>query len=650
MIISDKIRVKSSIYYRDRGYDINEKYITVDIKDVPFGSRAFITAICDFCNHQKDLTYKDYNNNIKKGNKYACSIKCGSIKAKETNMEKIGAESHFQLDDFKESSKNKLLQKWGVDHISRSEIISKKKSEKMKMRSSEVSDRIKKYYSSLSDLELGEINKKRENTNLKKWGLRYTSQVDSIKEKIKKTNLERWGGYTFESEVLSKRVKQTNIKRFGVDNPLKSDSIKEKIKKTNLERWGVDNPLKSDSIKEKIKKTNLERFGVDNPFKLDFIKEEIRRKFIDKYGTDSYFKTDNFKNSKFINLSSTDDWRICNFEISKNNNYIKYIGSNCSEFKCDLGNNHNFIINSSNYYNRKRLNKNLCTICFPISDTISISENEIKKYIQSIYNGEIIQSWRDGLEIDIYLPEFKLGFEFNGLYWHSNKYKEKNYHLDKTNYFKEKGIRIIHIWEDDWNLKKDIIKSQIINLIGLSSKIWARKCKIKEITDIKLVKDFLNNNHIQGYTKSSLKIGLYYEEELVSMMIFDNIEGRYKMEEGGWNLSRFCSKKNTSIIGGASKILKYFTSEYSPKRIISYADMDWSNGELYHILKFKLINTLKPDYKYIVDGKRLNKQSFTKSKLKKIGFDVSLTEGDITKNMGIEKVYNVGQLKFELNF
>ena len=236
------------------------------------------------------------------------------------------------------------------------------------------------------------------------------------------------------------------------------------------------------------------------------------------------------------------------------------------------------------------------------------------------------------------------------MYWHSNKYKEKNYHLDKTNYFKEKGIRIIHIWEDDWNLKKDIIKSQIINLIGLSSKIWARKCKIKEITDIKLVKDFLNNNHIQGYTKSSLKIGLYYEEELVSMMIFDNIEGRYKMEEGGWNLSRFCSKKNTSIIGGASKILKYFTNEYSPKRIISYADMDWSNGELYHILKFKLINTLKPDYKYIVDGKRLNKQSFTKSKLKKIGFDASLTESDITKNMGIEKVYNVGQLKFELNF
>jgi len=525
VIISKKIRVKSSVYYKERGYDISEKYIMVDIKNVPLGSRAIVTAICDFCNSKKELTYKDYNINIKNGNKYACSVKCGAIKAKETNLEKIGVESHFKLDEFKKESKKSLIKKWGVDHISKSKIISKLKSDKMKNKSVEISKRMKDYYVNLSKLDLKKINEKREKTNLEKWGYKYISQVDSIKEKIRNTNIEKWGGYTLESDILSKKVKKTNLKRLGFENP-----------------------IKSEEIKERIKQTNLERFGVDNPFKLDYIKKEIRKKFITKYGTDSYFKTDNFKNSKFVNLLSNDDWRTANFEISKNKNYIEYIGDNYSEFRCDLGNTHNFVINSSNYHNRKRLGKNLCTVCFPISDNTSISENEIKKYIHSIYSGDIIQSYRDGLEIDIYLPHFKIGFEFNGLHWHSNSYKEKNYHLNKTNYFRERGIRIIHIWEDDWNLKKDIIKSQIRNLIGLSDKIWARKCQIKEITDVKLIKNFLNNNHIQGYTRSSIKIGLYYKEELVSMVIFDNIEGRYKMQKGGWNLSRFCNKKNTSIM------------------------------------------------------------------------------------------------------
>jgi hypothetical protein len=145
-----------------------------------------------------------------------------------------------------------------------------------------------------------------------------------------------------------------------------------------------------------------------------------------------------------------------------------------------------------------------------------------------------------------------------------------------------------------------------------------------------------------------VKIGLYYNNELVSIMVFDNMEGRYRMCEGGWNLSRFCSKKNNNIIGGASRLLSYFINKWKPKRIISYADMDWSDGGLYYALKFKLAKIIEPDYKYIINGKRVNKQKFTKSKLKKMGFDTKLVESAITKNMGMEKIYNVGLLKFEL--
>jgi hypothetical protein len=209
MIKTDKVMVKSSILYKEKGYDIDHKYIMVNIEDVPTGSRVLVTTICDFCNSEKEVTYRDYNDNIRRGNKYACSIKCGSLKAKESNLEKIGVDSHFKLKEFKEKSKKSLIEKWGVDHISKSEEISKLKSKKMKKKSEEVSKRIKDYYQRLSYSEVEKINEKREKTNLEKWGYKYVSQSDIVKEKVKNTNLEKWGGYTLESSLLKSKVLKT---------------------------------------------------------------------------------------------------------------------------------------------------------------------------------------------------------------------------------------------------------------------------------------------------------------------------------------------------------------------------------------------------------------------------------------------------------
>jgi hypothetical protein len=222
-------------------------------------------------------------------------------------------------------------------------------------------------------------------------------------------------------------------------------------------------------------------------------------------------------------------------------------------------------------------------------------------------------------------------------------YREKNYHLNKTNHFKERGVRIIHIWEDDWSFKQEIIKSQIKNLLNQSSeKIFARKCEVKEIRDTKLVSKFLNENHIQGKVNSSLKLGLYYNGELVSIMTFDQFEGRKKMEEGGYNINRFCNKLNTNVIGGASKILNHFIKEYNPSRIVSYADKDWSVGELYKTLGFVNISDTRPDYKYIVNKKRIHKSRYKKSRL-----DTKLTESQATKELGINRIYDCGKIKFE---
>jgi hypothetical protein len=647
MLVSKEVKVKSSKYYSNLGYDINDRYIYVKIEDVPLGSRAIIVAKCDYCGKEKEISYKDYNANIINCNKFSCSIKCGMLKVKENNTKKWGVEYYFQSEDFKDKSKKTLLNNWGVDHISKSKSINDKIRYKMKLKSDEISERIKNFYSTLSEEDINLINEKRKNTNLERYGVENISQNESIKEKVKKTSLDRWGGFTMQSEELRKKVKATNLKKYNTEYTIQSDIVKEKTKQTNLERYGYESALKNDTIREKIKNTLLERYGVNNPMKLDYVVNKLREKFKEKWNTDTYFNTEEFKISNKGKLLSDDDWRKENLLIADNQYYIKYLGDNISLFKCDNDKDHTFSISSSNYYNRV---SKLCTECYPITSG-SNKQKELYNFISSIYNDNIIENWRklNSYEIDIFLPNLKIGFEFNGLYWHSESRLGKNYHRDKLEFFQKNDIRVFNIWEDDWDYKKDIVKSQIRNWLKISSnKIWARKCQIKEITDSKIPKLFLDENHIQGYIRSVIKIGLFYNDDLVALMTFDNIEGRKKMETDAWNLSRFCNKLNTNVIGGASKLLSYFIKKYNPVRIISYADMDWSKGNLYEKLGFSLKSELSPDYQYVINGKRVNKRKFSKSNLSKIkNIDLSLSESNITKQINIERIYNCGKLKYE---
>jgi hypothetical protein len=458
--------------------------------------------------------------------------------------------------------------------------------------------------------------------NRKKWGVDYFSQTDEYGEKFRSTMVERYGvEYTLQSEELKDKVKKTNLKKFGYENPF-MDS--DRIKKIFNDKYGVNHPSQVDRFYKKAEAENFKKLGYKSPLSSPEIREKIVRKMIEKYGNKVPMKSDLIRDCK----------------ISNDENYIKYVDNSVSLFKCDCNLDHYFYIDAIGYHNRTRSNLPLCTVCYPISNSQSIKEQELYKFISSIYDGEIVKSYRDKLEIDIYLPDLKLGFEFNGLYWHSEEYKDKNYHLDKTKYFDERGIRIIHIWEDDWDYKCDIVKSQIRNWTGnTKNRIFARKCKVVEIKS----SNFLNENHIQGIDKSSLKLGLFFDEELVSTMTFDRFEGRKKMEDGGWNLSRFCNKLDTNVIGGASKLLKYFINKYNPSRIVSYADRDWSIGDLYYKLGFEKINDSLPDYKYLVDNKRIHKSNFKKSKIEYLG-----TESEYIKSHGIERVWDCGKIKFEI--
>lgn len=400
---------------------------------------------------------------------------------------------------------------------------------------------------------------------------------------------------------LRVKTKETLLERYGVDHYSKTEDYINKVRQTSVERYGVDNYSKTEDYVFKSKRTYMERYGVDSYTKTEDYLEKTKKTCLEKYGVDSYIKTDEFKDR---------------------------FKKTCLE---RYGSEH--IYKSTLYRN----SFNICN---------DIKENELLNFISNLYFGKVIQSYRDNFEIDIYLPDVKIGFEFNGLYYHSDKFKDKNYHLDKTNFFRERGIRIIHIWEDDWLYKRMIVESQIRNILLLNtSRIFARNCLVSEIKNPLVVRDFLNENHIQGNDRSIVNLGLYYNGDLVSIMTFNKSEGRKKMDEYGWNLSRFCNKINLNVIGGASKLLNFFIKVYNPNRIISYADKDWSLGMLYYKLNFLCINESLPDYKYVVKGIRRHKQNFTKSKLK---LDNSVTESSYMSRNKINKVYDCGKIKFEL--
>lgn len=281
---------------------------------------------------------------------------------------------------------------------------------------------------------------------------------------------------------------------------------------------------------------------------------------------------------------------------------------------------------------------------------ISKEETTLYEFISSIYDGPILQSNRsvlNGKELDLYLPEKNLAIEYNGLYSHYYRphetteglIKDKKYHLNKTLKCEEKGIQLLQIFSDEWLLKEKIIKSLISSKLNLNQTIYARKCE-KVIVSIEDKNLFLTENHIQGQDKSKVKLGLTYNNELVCIMTFCKSRFNTKYD---WELSRFANKTGINVIGGFSRLLKWFRRGYEGS-IISYADRRLSNGKVYHKNGFELICVNAPSYYYVDKNclERFNRMRFQK---KYIGA-YDCTEYEKAREMGYNKIFDCGTLAF----
>jgi hypothetical protein len=272
---------------------------------------------------------------------------------------------------------------------------------------------------------------------------------------------------------------------------------------------------------------------------------------------------------------------------------------------------------------------------------ISSGEIELYNFINEIIpNITILRNYRiDNNEMDIFIPEYMMGFEFNGLYWHSDIFKNRKYHQDKKRFFKNKGIDLFYIWEDDWNFKKEIIKSIVRNKLGKTERVYARQSMVKELKSRDILQ-FLNDNHLQGEICGSVNLGLFIEDSLISVMNFSKNRGNAE----GWELLRFCNKKNISIIGGAQKLFKYFIKKFQPNRIISYSDLDIFSGGIYGKLGFKELGETGPGFWWSDNHRKYNRRNFQKWKISK---NSEKTGDALMRERNFNKIWNSGNAKWE---
>lgn len=376
-------------------------------------------------------------------------------------------------------------------------------------------------------------------------------------------------------------------------------------------------------IKTKREKTNVEKYGVKNLFQSEYIKNAIKEKFMLQHNVENISQI-NYDAGVLEKLSNK-QWLYEEHIVNKKT--LVEIGKM-------LGINYTTV---GEYLKKHNIQQKYFSS--------SIEEKELFEFISK--NFFVVRNARNIIppkEIDLFLPEKMVAIEYCGLYWHTSDKKGVKYHYDKYRACKEKGIKLLTIYSDEWNTKKELVKTKLNHILGISDKkkIYARNCKVCLINK-KLAKQFVDENHIQGNCYGSMNIGLFNGEELVSVMVFK------KRKESVFELTRFCT--SCVVVGGFQKSLQFFKKNVNWQEIITFSDLRWHSGEVYDKSGFREIGFVEPDYQYVYNNIRVHKFNFRKSRIKKKFsdyYDDTKSESELMETIGIPKIYDCGKLRFSL--
>jgi len=461
--------------------------------------------------------------------------------------------------------------------------------------------------------------------NKLKWGLtgygvacskQCTQKVPDVTKKREATNITRYGSKTFagtQEHIL--KTKETFEEKYN-GHPMKCESIRAKLKKTKKEKYGDPN---YNNI-EKAKETKKEKYGdpdYNNP-------KKARKTMIAKYGVVAYPQ-----------LTTEGDVSV--LEKARLSNELK------SKTPSQIAEEYN--LNPTSVYNA--IHRHNIEYEFTSFSTELKLENLLKELnVEYIKNDRMLIKPK---EVDFYIPDYNLAIEINGIYWHSTAspaFRDKDYHYEKWKQCRDKGVTLLSYTDADLNNNFDVIKSKLMYMVGhINTVIGARKVVIDKVTTEQELK-FVDENHIQGRLLArDNALGAYYNGNLVAVI---NWRSRPKYLE----ITRYVCDRKASYPGLFSKMLKAMIKQTGHTGdIVSFSNNDHSNGNLYKQAGFKLDKIFKSAYWYTYDFKHLeNRQKYMKAKIaKRFGVDVeNKTEWQLMQELGYARYYDSGKIRWVL--
>lgn len=421
-------------------------------------------------------------------------------------------------------------------------------------------------------------------------------------EKAKQTNLERYGKpHTF--EVTKEKRKQTCLERYG-GHHAKSEKVRKKTKETNLKKYGVDNPAKSLEVKEKIREAHQKLF-------------------------DGHYAQRNFSNDLKQKLTSKEFCqKICEDRTKTFSVHAKELG-----------------ITTKTLISYIRKFPELVVTRKPVSELESMVADHISSVGISFETNNRNMILK---ELDLWIPEHKLAIELNGIYWHSDLLNKNNKYsaADKFQLCQEKDITLLTFFENEIHDNFELIKSVINHKLGISSRIiYARNCDLKKISH-QQKSDFYNENHLMGDLVSHRNYGLFLGSELVAAISF--IKNRSSIESD-YELARFACLKNTSVVGGFSKLLKFGIQTNDIESLMTFANLRFgSSSNVYMKNGFSYDGITKPGYFYARQNKgffeRKSRQQAVKSRSIKFleHFDPTKSQYENMTDNGWKRLWDCG--------
>lgn len=547
-----------------------------EIENLSLGTHKQIVVDCDYCKCEFYPVYKNYNIAVKKN--------------EAINFQKMACESCRQFKIIEVKKRDGVYEE-GKKIANQKMMETKNKNGCVQ----KVAQMNREIWANKTKEEIAEITERREKAILEKHGVTHFSKTEEFKEKFKNTCLEK----------------------YGAENPSLVEEFKEKRRLTNQERFGVDNAFQSEEIKNKAKQTSLEKYGVERygdtqEFK-DLVEEKMQGKWdevvekrratcMEKYGVNHPNKVPELAQKQI--------------QTRKDNGTIKLIdGKTVKEFCKD----NNVSISYTNQLIQQGIDPSLMEKSVTQIEQV-IKEILIKNDIKFSHNGNIGKR-----KYDFLIPEFNLILEADSFYWHSDfNDKEQKYHQIKRDFYIESGYKPLFFRQNEIIEKPKIIESIILNKIGRSERVFARNCGI-ELCEFKDAKNWFEENHLMGSGRGTclFLINKETKERLCGIQIV-------KKKDYGYEISRFATKYNTSVVGGFSKLISHAHDILKFKSLITYIDLRYGNGNYLKELGFDKTN------ESLSFGWTNGKQIFHRMTF----------EGETGYQHGFAKIWDCGQAKW----